>query len=91
MSGGYKLKVEVDKFEEQRQKLKEGFLHIHNGLMNVEEALSDIENKGLKGKVEKNITELMELVKSDVIAPSDRYNDLVISNLNVAETMYKDL
>jgi hypothetical protein len=88
---GYKLKVDTSKLEEQRVGLKTGFLSIHNGLVNIEKALNGVESKGYKGEAAKSIEELMSVVKSDVIAPTDKYNDLVISDLNAALQIFNDL
>lgn len=88
---GYKLKVETTELEEQRVALKTGFTNIHNGLVNIEKALDGVENKGYKGEAAKSIEELMSIIKSDVIAPTDKYNDLVISDLNAAFQIFNDL
>ncbi|CAD5900710.1 hypothetical protein ACN6J9_00085 [Carnobacterium maltaromaticum] len=90
-SGNYDLVVDVDKLEEERVKLKKAFLYVHNGLQNIDEALTNVEEKGIKGKSSENINELMDIVKSDVIAPSDRYNDMVIVNLNIAKFKFDEV
>lgn len=87
----YKLKVETEALEEQRLGLKTGFTSIHNGLINIEKALDGVESKGYKGEAGKSIEELMNIIKSDVIAPTDKYNDLVISDLNAAFQIFSDL
>lgn len=87
----YKMKVETDRLENQSKALKEGFLNIHNGLVNIEKALENLEDKGYKGKASKSIEELMSIIKSDVIAPTDYYNDLIISDLNAAFQVFNDL
>ena len=91
MAGGYELKVDTDKLNQQKENLKKGFLSIHNGLVNIEKALDGIDTKGMKGKAGESVTELMNVVKSDVIAPTDRYNDIVIANLNVAFMIFEEL
>ncbi|MBO0423099.1 hypothetical protein [Enterococcus plantarum] len=88
---GYKLKVETDKLAEQKDALKTGFLNIHNGLVNIEKALEGIESKGYKGEAGKSIEELMNIIKSDVIAPTYKYNDLVLSDLNAAYERFESL
>lgn len=88
---GYELKVETDKLAEQKDALKTGFLNIHNGLVNIEKALEGVESKGYKGEAGKSIEELMNIIKSDVIAPTDKYNDLVLSDLNAAYERFESL
>jgi hypothetical protein len=87
----YKLKIDLSKLEEHRTELKNGFLNIHNGLVNIEKALEGVEGKGYKGEAAKSIEELMNVIKSDVIAPTDKYNDLVVSDLNAASQVFNDL
>lgn len=88
---GYKLKVKTEKLTEQKDGLKNGFLNIHNGLVNIEKALTDIESKGYQGMSADSLTELMDVIKSDVIAPTDRYNDLVLSSLNATFQAFSEL
>lgn len=88
---GYKLKVKTEKLTEQKDGLKNGFSNIHNGLVNIEKALTDIESKGYQGMSADSLTELMDVIKSDVIAPTDRYNDLVLSSLNATFQSFNEL
>ncbi|MBP2099117.1 hypothetical protein [Enterococcus rivorum] len=88
---GYELKVKTEALMEQKDGLKNGFLSIHNGLVNIEKALTDIESKGYQGMAADSLTELMEVIKSDVIAPTDRYNDLVLSSLNATFETFNQL
>jgi uncharacterized protein YukE len=88
---GYKLKVNTPSLEEQRETLKSGFSSIHNGLKNIETALTGLDSKGLEGKAADSYEELVSIVKADVIAPTDRYNDLVLVNLNAAAAVFSDL
>ena len=70
---------------------KEVFLYVHNGLQHIDKALDDVENKGIKGQSADSINELMEIIRADVVAVSDKYNDLMISNLNVAKTVFEEI
>ena len=87
----YNFKVDLEELESQRKKLKEVFLYVHNGLQHIDKALDDVENKGIKGQSADSINELMEIIRADVVAVSDKYNDLMISNLNVAKTVYEEI
>lgn len=87
----YTLKVKTEKLIQQKDGLKNGFLNIHNGLINIEKALTDIESKGYEGMAANSLTELMDVIKSDVIAPTDRYNDLVLSSLNATFQVFQEL
>ncbi|AOA00450.1 hypothetical protein BFC22_10130 [Carnobacterium divergens] len=88
---GYEFKVDLEELENQREKLKQVFSYVHNGLKNIDEALQGVEDKGIKGKSADSINELMEIIRSDVISVSDSYNNLLISNINVAKVVFKEL
>lgn len=88
---GYELKVNTPSLKEQQESLKSGFSSIHNGLRNIETALNDLKSKGYEGKAADSLEELVSIVKADVIAPTDRYNDIVMANLNASAAVFDDL